>query len=286
MLNAVPDRPGPPSTRRASGAFTGNGIKRTIDLLRVLENLQNANNGREVYLREIASAAGLPLGTTRRYLETMAHPDVDVVRQPKFGTYTLTWRAPTARAQAHPSKRILARLTQLQGQTGQVAMLFTPYLLNHRRQCTEIVWGTHKPMWDDGLETAPLDADAPGLVMQAAMHDWSRAREESAYLLQIRDAGFAISPAPGGHHDLIAAPLMRGPILAGAVAIMPLRHLMESPRRRTDYVHAVLDAAGAMSGHLGSQAPTRPYSERLPSTHREQTCTPTGGTRVPHRRSA
>lgn len=275
MLNAVPDQPDPPSPRRTSGAFTGSGIERTFDIVRALQDLQEANNGREVSLREIAAAAKVPLGSTRRYLEKMADPKVDVVRQPKYGTYMLTWRAPIARAQARPPKRLAVLLTQLQGQTGQIAMLFTPYLLNHERLCTEASWGTHKPMVNQDLDIAPLDADAPGLVMQAAMHDWSRTRDESAsHLRVIRETGYAISQAPVDTHVFIAAPVFEKAAVAAAVAIMPMRHLMESTRRRGDYIHAVLDTAGAMSSYLSGPTPSRSRSARLLPPHRTQTCTP------------
>ncbi|MFF7415401.1 hypothetical protein [Streptomyces lydicus] len=182
-----------------------------------------------------------------------------MVRQPVAGkgTYLLNWRSPTARAQAHPSPWMVSRLTRLQGQTGQIALLFTPYTLSAqpKRLCAEIVWGTHEPVWHDELDMAPMDADAPGLAMRAAMHDRPRDREQVRQLQQIRELGYAIGPAPVDTHDFIAAPVMQGTTVAGAVAVMPVRHLMQSSRRRADCIQAVLGTAGAMSGHL--HGPTR-----------------------------
>ncbi|MEU5239748.1 helix-turn-helix domain-containing protein [Streptomyces lydicus] len=260
VLNSAPAPEEPNLAARGDkpARAAGRAVKRTVDLLRGLERLQHASNGRAVTLRALAQAAGLPRGTACRYLQDLV--ETGAMRQPVpgKGTYVLNWRAPKTRAQAHPSPWMVSRLTRLQGQTGQIALLFTPYTLSTppKRLCSEIVWGTHDPVWHDALDSAPLDADAAGLVMCAAMDCWPRDREKAKQLHQIRENGYAIGPAPVDTHSLIAAPVMHGRTVDGAVAVMPVRHLMQSSRRRADCIQAVLEAAGAMSGHL--RGPLRP----------------------------
>ncbi|MGW9047666.1 helix-turn-helix domain-containing protein [Streptomyces lydicus] len=260
MLNAIPDA-GASARRsvRSAPANTGRAARRTADVLRALAELQHAGRGRAVYLREVAAAAGLDRGTACRYLQALI--DTGMVRQPYpgKGTYALNWHVPEAPAQAHPSQWMVARLTRLQAQTGQIALLFVPYLLSQQplRLCTETAWGTHEPVRHDDLDIAPLDADAAGLVMRAAMQGRPRTRAHATLLRQIRETGYATGPAPVETHDLIAAPLMREKSVAGAVAVMPVRHLMQSARRRADCIKAVLETAGDMSGHLTGQARPR-----------------------------
>ncbi|MFI0220244.1 helix-turn-helix domain-containing protein [Streptomyces lydicus] len=259
MPNAVPDEAA--STGRTIGstpANTGRAARRTADLLRALADLQHAGGGRAVHLREVAAAAGLNRATACRYLRALI--ETGMVRQPYSGRgiYVLNWRMPEGPAQVHPSPWMAARLARLQSQTGQIALLFAPYLLSQQplRLCTETAWGAHEPVTHDRIDIAPLDADAPGLVMRAAMQDRVHTRLQAIVLRQIRETGYATGPAPVETHDFIAAPVMREKTVAGAVAVMAVRPLMQSVRIRAACIKAVLETAGAMSGHLTGQTPT------------------------------
>lgn len=238
----------------------GRATRRTVNVIQALARLQEAGRGRPVQLAAIAADVGVQRGVACRYLQALT--ETGVVRQPipGKGVYELTWQAPTDPAPAYPSAWMRARLARLQGQSGQIAMLFTPYYLEQPavRVRVETAWGTHEPVTDDQLDKAPLDADAAGLVMLAAMHYRPRRPQQATRLQQIRDSGYAIDPdpedveAPAAErtHVLVAAPVMRGTTVAGSVAVMPVRHLMQSARKRGELIQAVLEAAGAMSGHL------------------------------------
>ncbi|WP_411138063.1 helix-turn-helix domain-containing protein [Streptomyces sp. C10] len=261
MLNAIPDAAA--SARRTISSTpannSGRAARRTADVMRALADLQQTGSGRAVYLREIAAAAGLDRGTAHRYLQALIDTGMVYQPYPGKGAYVLNWRAPEAPAQAHPSQWMATRLARLQDQTGQIALLFVPYLVSQHplRLRTETAWGTHKPVTHEDLDIAPLDADAPGLVMRAAMRGRPRTRLQGTLLREIRETGYASSPALLATHDIVAAPVMREKNVAGAVAVMAVRHLMQSSRRRADFIKAILETAGAMSCHLTSQTSTR-----------------------------
>ncbi|MEU9125124.1 hypothetical protein AB0C96_35710 [Streptomyces sp. NPDC048506] len=249
MLEEVPDVPAAPD-RAASR--TGLIVGRTVQVLRALAQVQH-DAGRQAHLREVTSATDMDSSTVCRYLRALAATEEPAVRQPSRGTYELVWNAPSDGPTPQPSQRVQGQLTQLQVRTGQIALLFHPFYLDRhpQRVCAERAWGPHSPVVHDDLDIAPLEADAPGLVIRAGLHDRPRTRELARRLDQIRAGGHAIGPAPVETHVYIAAPVMRGSTVAGSVAVMSPRTTSATARARC--IQAVMDTAGAMSLHLTGQ---------------------------------
>ncbi|MFB7631929.1 helix-turn-helix domain-containing protein [Streptomyces sp. NPDC056149] len=240
---------------------SGKVVRRVVDVLRALERLQG-ELGRPVYLREVAAETGLASATACRYLQSLEK--TGIVGRPSDGPRGTYWldRPPTPmdRRPAVPSPWVRARLVRLGSRTGQIALLYAPYHLGEtpQRICTDQVWGVHDPL-HEALDPAPLGADGPGLVIAAALHDRLAGDPRAGELRRVRELGYAVGPAAfgGDRYDTIAAPVWRGPAVAGAVALMPLRTQMRSPRERARFVSAVMETAGAMSNHLTRRALTR-----------------------------
>ncbi|MFI1621856.1 hypothetical protein ACH4VT_33600 [Streptomyces lydicus] len=225
---------------------------RAMDVVRAVGKVQLAT-GRGARLSEVAAAAALDTGTARRYLRTMLATQDPMVRQLHRGTYELTWHAPSTSAQAQPSHWLHGQLAQCQVRSGHIALLFSPYRLGRypQRICEERVWGPHEPVIHDDIDIAPLEADAPGLVILAGQHDRTRTWTPPGVLERVQSSGYSTSAAPVDTHLYIAAPVMQGSTVAGAVAVMPPRTVSASVRARC--VQTVMDTAGAMTLHLTGQ---------------------------------
>lgn len=239
MLETQPDAPS-----NGAGAFA----RRTVDVIRALQ-MRQQQLGRAVVLSDIASQAGLSSGTACRYLQALMSAGVVRQNEPR-GPYLLDWLTPTEKPQPNPSRAISRALLNLQTRTGQTALLYSPFHLADRplRICTEQQWGLRPAIDHDELHLAPLAVDPPGHVLAAAMTD--PGFRISAELREIRHAGYAAGPSVLDGHDAIAAPLWRGSTIAGALTLMPARWQMQSPRTRADYIKAVMETAGTMSGYL------------------------------------
>ncbi|MEU9096869.1 hypothetical protein [Streptomyces sp. NPDC048361] len=155
--------------------------------------------------------------------------------------------------QASPAIR--AELVALQARTGQIAMIYVPLLVGPPvRICAEHVMGAHsgelaaasresvQELW-----RAPLEADACGLVILAALGDGPRT---GGALARIRENGYAVGPSPLAARDAIAVAVWKGSAVAGAVALLASRSQMRGASIRSRYIHSVLDSAATMSGHL------------------------------------
>ncbi|MEJ8650675.1 helix-turn-helix domain-containing protein [Streptomyces sp. MS1.AVA.3] len=246
MLDTAPDT-------HSEGA--GNVVRRVIDVLHALQTRQQ-QTGRAVPLREVVSQTGLASGTACRYLQALV--STGTVRQPHpRGAYLLDWHTPAHKPQPTPSHAIRRTLTTLQTRTGQTALLYAPFHLGEHpeRLAVEIQWGMRPAFDHDALHLAPLGIDPPGQVLAAAMnHPGIRIDPQ---LREIRHTGYAMGPAVLDGYHAIAAPVWRGPIPAGAVTLMLGHRQTQSPRTRNDCIKAVMDAAGAMSGHLTRHTPLR-----------------------------
>ncbi|MGW9429002.1 helix-turn-helix domain-containing protein, partial [Streptomyces decoyicus] len=219
-------------------------------------NTRHQQTGRAVPLREVAQHTGLASGTACRYLQALV--GTGTVRQPQpRGAYLLDWHTPPQTPQPGPSQAIRRTLTTLQTRTGQTAFLYAPFHLGEHpeRLAVAMQWGMRSPVDHDALHLAPLGIDPPGQVLAAAMnHPGIRI---DTPLREIRHTGYAIGPAVLDGHHAIAAPVWRGPTAAGAVTLMLAHRQTQSPRTRNACIKAVMDAAGAMSGHLTRHTPQR-----------------------------
>ncbi|MGY4958366.1 helix-turn-helix domain-containing protein [Streptomyces sp. NEAU-S7GS2] len=243
MLDAAPDT-------RSDGA--GNVVRRVVDVLLALQTRQQ-QTGRAVLLREVASQTGLTSGTACRYLQALV--STGRVRQPEpRGAYVLDWLTPAEKPQPSPSQAIRRSLINLQTRTGQTALLYAPFLMGEHpeRLAVEMQWGMRPAVDHEALHLAPLGIDPPGQVLAAAMK--GPGVRIDAELREIRHAGYAFGPSILDGYDAIAAPVWRGSIAAGAVTLMLARWQMQSPKTRNDCIKAVMDVAGAMSGHLTRNA--------------------------------
>ncbi|MFF4283190.1 helix-turn-helix domain-containing protein [Streptomyces kronopolitis] len=231
---------------RSNGA--GAVARRTVEVVRALQTCQQ-HLGRAVLLSEVASEASLSSGTVCRYLQALL--STGTVRQhgPR-GAYVLDWLTPVEKPRPTPSQAISRALTNLQTRTGQTALLYSPFHLAERpmRICTQEQWGLRPSIDHDELRLAPLGIDPPGRVLAAAMTD--PGIRVGADLREVRHAGYAAGPAVLEGYDAIAAPLWRGSTIAGALTLMPAHWQMQSPRTRRDFVTAVMETAGTMSGYL------------------------------------
>ncbi|MCX5387248.1 helix-turn-helix domain-containing protein [Streptomyces sp. NBC_00083] len=243
----------------------GSAVARTIAVLRAVRVLGPGTHP----LADIATLAGLPRATTHRYLRALVDAG-EVETRGCRGRYALSAGhefGPAATARPAPpmgqtSPAIRAELVALQARTGQIAMIYVPLLVGPPvRICAEHVLGAHgselaaasresvQRLW-----RAPLEADASGLAIMAALGDGPRT---GGALGRIREDGFAVGPSPLENRDAIAVAVWKGPAVAGAVALLASRNQMRGTATRNRYIHSVLDCAAAMSGHLTRRG-TRP----------------------------
>ncbi|MFI5864708.1 hypothetical protein [Streptomyces sp. NPDC051546] len=201
-----------------------------------------------------------------------------VCYRPRFGYWELrpTTATPTnTPGLVHPSTTPLLDagllLEGLHSRTGQTVLLHTYAPVTGERLCIAAA-GTqdvrlrrelaHIPRAVDRLRRAPLDSDAPGLVMLAnlAGHDLPL-RED---LRQIRASQLALTKAPLPGWILVSTPLRRlpgAPVMPGAeprvvaaVSILAPEHLHGDPlvaygRLMRNAVHAAIESSVAVTHH-------------------------------------
>lgn len=237
----------------------GSAVARTLAVLRALRALGPGAHP----LAVIAAQAGLPAPTTHRYLRALAREAAVEQRGPR-GHYALTETShrsthlvdevtDTKVGQTSPALR--AELVTLQSRTGQVSLLYAPLLVGAAlRFCTERAVGAHAAALRQAapaelrlVSSAPLDHDAAGLAILACLEGSSA---PGAGLERIREQGHAIGPSPLRGWDCLAAPLWRGPVVAGSVALLAPHGRMRSAVARSRLVHALMDTAALMSGQL------------------------------------
>lgn len=239
----------------------GSAVARTLAVLRAMRELGPGAHP----LAVIAAQAELPAPTTHRYLRALAREAAVEQRGPR-GHYALTETAhrsthlvdevtDTKVGQTSPALR--AELVTLQSRTGMVGLLYAPLLVGvSLRFCTERAVGAHaaalraatpgelRLVW-----SAPLDHDAAGLAILACL-EGSSAPGAGTRIDRIREQGYAIGPSPLEGWDSVAAPLWRGSVVAGSVALLAPRSRMRSAVARSRCVHALMDSAAVMSGQL------------------------------------
>ncbi|MEI5103520.1 helix-turn-helix domain-containing protein [Streptomyces sp. PmtG] len=237
----------------------GSAVARTLAVLRALRELGPGPHP----LAVVAARAGLPAPTAHRYVRALAREGAVEQRGPR-GHYALTETphrsthlvdevTDTKVGQTSPALR--AELVTLQSRTGQLSLLYAPLLIGaHLRFCVDRAVGAHaatlaaaprsalRLMW-----SAPMDTDAAGHAMLACLEGPA---PPGVALDRVREQGHAVGPSPLPGWDAVAAPVWRGPVLAGAVALLAPERQLRGSVTRSRCVHAVMDSAASMSGLL------------------------------------
>ncbi|MEV0438820.1 helix-turn-helix domain-containing protein [Streptomyces spectabilis] len=248
-----------PVAATAVREHAGSAVARTLAVLRALRELGPGPHP----LAVVAARAELPAPTAHRYVRALAREGAVEQRGPR-GHYALTETphrsthlvdevTDTRVGQTSPALR--AELVTLQSRTGQVSLLYAPLLVGAAlRFCIDRAVGAHAAALEAAprsalrrLWSAPLDADAAGLAILACLDGTS---SPGAPLDRIREQGHAVGPSPLPEWESIAAPVWRGSVPAGAVALVAPRRQLRGAVARTRCVHAVMDTAASMSGLL------------------------------------
>ncbi|GGO49083.1 hypothetical protein GCM10012286_46210 [Streptomyces lasiicapitis] len=249
----------PPAVATPAREHAGSAVARTLAVLRAMRELGPGAHP----LAVIAEQAELPAPTTHRYLRALAREAAVEQRGPR-GHYALTETphrsthlvdevTDTKVGQTSPALR--AELVTLQSRTGQVSLLYAPLLVGASlRFCTERAVGAHAAALRSAAPeelrlvwSAPLDHDAAGLAILACLEG---AQAPGTRLDRIREQGYAIGPSPLQGWDSVAAPLWRGAVVAGSVALLAPQSRLRSAVARSRCVHALMDTAALMSGQL------------------------------------
>ncbi|MGV2918191.1 helix-turn-helix domain-containing protein [Streptomyces alfalfae] len=242
---------------------TGGSVSRTLAVLRALQQLGPGAHP----LASVAGRAGLPSPTAYRYVQALIGEGA-VERQGPRGYYSLVdaahlfFHSPadlTEPPTSTGSAAVRAELVTLQSRTGQIAMVFAPLLIGKpMRVRVEQALGAQAQQLHaspraalQSLWRAPLEADPPGWVILACLGD---ATAERPPLARIRHDGYAIGLSSLAGRDAIAAPVWRGPVVAGSVGLFAAHSQLRNPTVRNRFAEAVLDAAAAISRQLTRSA--------------------------------
>ncbi|WP_282794436.1 helix-turn-helix domain-containing protein [Streptomyces sp. CC224B] len=237
----------------------GSAVARTLAVLRALRELGPGAHP----LAVVAARAELPAPTAHRYVRALVREGAAEQCGPR-GHYALTETShrsthlvdevrDTGVGQTSPALR--AELVTLQSRTGQVSLLYAPLLVGAAlRFCIDRAVGAHAAELAAAPRTAlrrvwsaPLDEDPAGLAMLACLDG---VPPPGVALDRVREQGHAVGPSPLPGWESVAAPVWRGSVLAGAVALLAPRERLRGAAARTRCVHAVMDTAAAMSGLL------------------------------------
>lgn len=246
LLNPATSAP-----ERTSGA-----VARTMAVLRALDRL-----GPGQPLAAIAAAADLPPATVHRYLQALVLDGVVEHQGPRAqyslastlpaGPRSVTGRQPPSSG----SPRLRAELVSLQSRTGQIALIYQPYLIGSpMRMLVEQACGAHSEELLtasqtalQALQSAPLDADVAGLAILACLGSAATSKID---ISGIQEEGHAVGRSPLPRRTMIAAPLWFGSAVAGSVALLADEAQMRRASTSSRYITAVMDTAAAMSGQL------------------------------------
>ncbi|QEU97921.1 phage tail protein [Streptomyces kanamyceticus] len=238
---------------------SGSAVGRTLAVLRALRGLGPGTHS----LASIAALAELPSPTAHRYVQALVgegaverrgpHGHYAFVETPHFfSDFPLGMAGPPT---GLGSATVRTELITLQSRTGQIAVAYAALLIGvplrvqaetapgpHAQQLAALPRAALQALW-----RAPLETDASGWVIQACLGDTTAARPS---FRRIREDGYAVGPSPLRDRAIIAAPVWRGSAVAGSVSLLVAHRQVRTVSVRERYVHAVMDAAGAISRQL------------------------------------